>query len=156
MLTLGIAGPFFSEWNVSLLAVLYWVLLPAWVVLSLYTLLVAVVSMIRVCDGEFSPETAPPMIHRALQGVAIVAALLTALHAGAFWVCAAIGTIDFWRPVFIMLPCAAVLFLLFLVLSWRRDSWDRVRPLLWSALLMASSGALFVLVFALVAAASYT
>ena len=128
-----------------LLSVLYWILLSTWVVLSVYTLLVAVVSMIRVCDGEFSPETAPPMIHRVLQAVAIVAALLTALHTGVFWLCAAIGISDLRKGACLLLLSVAVAFVFFLTLSWRRDSWDRVRPLLWSALLTVSIGAVFVL-----------
>lgn len=138
----------------SLLLVLCWILIAPWAVLSLYTLLVAAVSMIRLCDGEFSPETAPPAIHRVLQAVAIVAALLAALYTGAFWVCVAIGTVNFSKAVFILLPCAAAAFVFFLILSWRRDSWDRVRPLLWCALLTVSIGALFVLVFAAAVAAS--
>jgi len=148
MLTLGIRSPFFGERNMVFWGVMYWVLLSAWVVLSVYTLLVAVVSMIRLCDGEFSPKTAPSAVHRVLQAIAVVAGLLAALYTGVFWLCVTTGTIDIRRPVLTMLPCAAVVFALLFFLSWRRDSWDRVRPLLWSALLTVSFGTLFSLIMA--------
>lgn len=139
----------------SLLVVLFWILLAVWVVVSLYTLLLAAVSMIRLCDGEFSPETAPPMIHRVLQALAIVAALLAALHTGVFWLRVTLQSFAVVKGIMILLPCAAVAFVFLLILSWRRDSWDRVRPLLWSALLTVSSGALCVLVFAFALAAAH-